>query len=388
MLFPLFSFWSFGEEPSHPLQKVRDATVKIEVNIHDDSGNHREISSGFLMKDREGKVKVITNFHNVNNIPYGSNADISIQYKGRSFPVKENIALFSLDDLAILEVEWDSETQKNVSVIQLRNEPLKNGEFFFLFGFPNDQFKAVPIRIRNSYTLNQLSFSTGELKLSGSSGGPLVDSRGRVFSVITNSSANYGFGVNEGVLRLILSRPFEVCSGSFRSCILNERKELYRKAKQGDQRAQWQLLKYHFWNNIEEFERFARSIGINDVDTIENDFYSFLRNVARFCLTAQYYLYRLTGDPVERQKVKEKSLEQAQKGSFIAQYFAGVLFREEGNLEAALQMFQKSGDQGFWPADKAIQKMNASFIEPDEAVKLGIPAHQMCRTSFKPIQPV
>ena len=360
-------------DSSLSLKNFAESVVQVEVETQSAADGPVEIfsGSGFLVKDSAGEIKVVSSFHTINAVLNGESAKALIKYKGRSFTLREQIALFPKENLVVASVAWDSETPEGITPLPVRDSFPEEKESAFLWGFPGRKGKLKPFMLgkREEGVFGRLSFLARTREtLEGGSGGPITDGRGRVFSVLISAASNHGEGLEVGVLsRVLAAAPLNDCFSSLRDCVLEARRELYRTAKQGDKSARRQLLKYHLWGDIKAFELFAKSIGKEDTEAIQKDFYDFLRSTARDDLFAQSVLTRLTGYPEDQREFRERSFKRAENGDFQAQYFAGRILLNEDDLSGGLGLLELSATQGLWPARKLIQRIERRASPgPDE----------------------
>ena len=417
-IFFLLAFPALADSVESPfyMKDFMESVVKVRVEAQSASGDSVETfsGSGFLVKDGTGEIKVAFSFHTLNAILFGEKAEALIEYKGRPFALREGISLFPEQDLVLATPAWDQEVSEGITPLAVRDSFPKEGETAFLWGFPGHRGKLKPLMFgrREKGVFGRLSFLARTREtLEGSSGGPITDGRGEVFSMMISAASNHGEGLEEGALSRALSAgSAESCFSSLRDCVLKARGELYRKAEQGDKVARRQLLKYHSWNDIKAFERFAESVGRDNrsklrtterngmsfytsalgIDNIRKDFYNFLRSTAREDLFAQKELARLTGDPKDVQELRERSFKQAEEGDFQAQYFAAWILLEGDDLEGALKLLETASARGLQPARELIQQLQGAksaahnLIRQLQGVKSGPDdSDRLCLKSFR-----
>ena len=187
--------------PAKPLDAqgvfAQASPAVVRIRIYSRGGRVVATGSGFLI-DPDGTI--VTNHHVIKGA-----ASASVFMQGRSsLPVVRIIATDEKADVAIIKVEG-----KNLPFLKLRTELPKIGEKVYAIGSPAGLTNTLSdglvsgLRREGAITLIQISAPISH----GSSGGALLDSRGKVLGVTTSGIAkgeNLGFVVpSERIVRLV-----------------------------------------------------------------------------------------------------------------------------------------------------------------------------------------
>lgn len=176
--------------------------------IECDNGKSSSQGSGFFV----GPGLVVTNFHVIKDMRRGTLRTVG----GRklAFHISHILQIDEASDLALLGI-YDA---FNVPIPSLQLDARANlsvGETIYAFGNPEGLTGTmspgiVSAGLRNTRDRNLLQISAPIS--SGSSGGPVVDSRGRVVGVALGSlkeGQNLNFAVHSSTVRLFLNRWYK-----------------------------------------------------------------------------------------------------------------------------------------------------------------------------------
>jgi S1-C subfamily serine protease len=167
------------------VEKAAPSTVLVRTKL----GRREGTGSGFALDTREGLI--VTNFHVING---GRTFDVRV---GDEFRVAEVVGAAPCDDLALLEIE-DSEGLESLRLGSQKN--LKQGQEVVALGFPaNPSLRGELTSTAGVVSVPRSAFrlptpdsprfenliQTDASLNPGNSGGPLVDSDGRLVGVNT-----------------------------------------------------------------------------------------------------------------------------------------------------------------------------------------------------------
>jgi len=154
--------------------------LRVEVDLFDGS---KRVGSGFLT-ELEGKNFILTNRHVV---------DRAIRLRiGVTESALEDVPSYQVSqkyDLAMIEPPPGMKAKS----LELRMEPAKVGERIYVIGFPLGLAKSITQGIISSSYPEAFQFDASIS--SGNSGGPVLDTRGRVLGIATQGSLAPGNGV-------------------------------------------------------------------------------------------------------------------------------------------------------------------------------------------------
>src|SRR5208337_4267774 len=158
--------------------------------------------SGFII----GKNRVVTNYH----VAGGSSSASVVFSDGSIAPVTAVIAGSGPKDLVILEAATG-----NRAALVLGNElQLKVGETIYAIGTPAGLTSSLSSGLVSAFREDQGEFliQITAAIAPGSSGGPLLNSRGQVVGVTTSrlKDGSFGFAVGAGDLQQLLKVPLAV----------------------------------------------------------------------------------------------------------------------------------------------------------------------------------
>ena len=249
------------------IKNAQDAVALIEI-ADTESNNFTTLASGFFVQQNNlfvTNAHVISNIltQNPNNIK-DAFSKVSISKNGKSYSIKSLKNISISDDLALLEVEGFPGPFLEIT------EPLLD-EIVYIIGFPGGRFRRIKAHTfdfhlpRRFYSLFP-HISAGE-NLGGFSGSPVLNNRGQVMGVASQSRPWYVGAVKSSFLiELIEKQPIK----NLEKTVQEQMSSLSTQARKGDRESQYKLSELFFnstqyFLNMMEFsipeyiERFFRS---------------------------------------------------------------------------------------------------------------------------------
>jgi len=236
-------------------QKKEVSFLKNQVNITSSQELiHLGHGSGFFISPR----LMITNFHVIDSandhIEIISNQD-SEDSTQLTINKMKLLKISSSYDLALLKSE-----NKSSHFLNVREKAIdKIKDSFFLLAYPENRFILSEIHYNSSqFNRKLLLFDRKQElgKLTGASGGPIIDQKGELVAVNQSGSDKVSIGISHFILERFLEGDHRDCSeSSLEDCLNEEWNHLYQSYKKGDQMAQYRMSvnkSYEHWLNKRE----------------------------------------------------------------------------------------------------------------------------------------
>ena len=308
----------------------------------------------------------VTNFHVLEAMLEDENSikNITLQQKGdvSHLTIKKVVAVSALYDLALFEIRQDVTNYLNVS-----DSPIRPSEELFMLGYPQGDFKEMKKTgqaVDNGY---HYTFSVNHFPLLGSSGSPVLNTKGQVVGVSSLLFVNMSSIVKSKHLKELIAGDTGLnCSDIIHlaMCIKQEIETLKKFAEQGDALAQYILAKMPYGKQR------------TDKD-IELEFGLMKKSAEQGYALAQYGLAAMYYNG-EREIKKDHILafiwmkKSAEQDFASAQYELAMMYYKgkgtERNLELAFSWMQQSAEQGYALAQDELENMTRYWGQDNELV--------------------
>lgn len=390
----------FGDNPLSetditflPVKKAMGSLVRIVIENPKNSSNSKEKSTpphlletiGFIAKNNKGDIGVITGFDIFNMAVHIDMEKFLTVYNStdHKFAIKEIKNISPVNNLIFFTVKGDLTENGEIPPLLLAHARTDNEpEFYTSKVLSGNDFHLKAKKIQKTVSLaNRLDFLIFDMYTKGTQPNeaftpvlnqtPVFNHKGEVVSFVSNGSKHTLYGIPLQDLKKILNSS-EYCSPFIRGCVIEARKELYRKAKAKDSRAIYALmsLTYEF---DDSFENFMHSIGIQNSIQIKKEQQFFWKEAIDW--DAELHHHWLTNNNSLSKSNKRKHfafLEQtsslqslAQQGHPHFQYLLADVYFQLNNKDQALHWLNEARKSGYIPAEIMLshyEKINAPKI--------------------------
>lgn len=274
LLVSFFLGYSYAQEVPENIKSTSDSIMKIKVEGFT-TNNTDKVSvvhgTGFLTQDRNGQLRVVTNFHIIDSLKIIEN--IYAENNGNKFLLKPE-AFSSLYDIAFLRVQNNEEHLGQALDLRKRQTP-QPGERLYMLGFigTEEHLTLIPMDfLFFSAQWADLNFSIDSpiTHLDGISGSPIMDKNGRVVGFFIGSLEHDGFGKAANLLSYATNGDLIKCdqysARSKKLCTFQARRSLFKKMQSDDPRiqimAQGAIINF-YQDNIDDFIQYIRAMEID-----------------------------------------------------------------------------------------------------------------------------
>ena len=362
VVFPSFGQGSLSSSnvDSFLVRKALQSTVLVSLSENHNSYNLETI--GFIAKDAKGNIGVITSFSAIDMaFSIGVGQDIVVYNNShRVFSLKGVIKTFPVDNLIFLQMDGDLTEQGKRPPLLIADLHAKDQKLFYTI-MPvapySKWFSAKPVQEVLSFSgrqdfITDTTFGTDFLSESNSL---IINEKGEVVSLTSYSSANTLCGNRN--MKKILNTPPGQCSFFLKGCIISARKTLYKKAKSGNARAQYELI-VRTSADFEEFTTFMSSIGINNPSKIKKSWIVFWKGASKWNVELHYFWLLADTNMTEKERMKYlKILVQNSTIKFLAnkshphfQYLLGEIYYSLNDIDESQKWFKKASKRDYIPA--------------------------------------
>ena len=345
------------------IEKAMNSLVMVTVPSRFEQSASEAV--GFIARDFEGNIGVITSFSFINRIVYINGEDSILVYnKANTFFKVEKIKNISLsNNLVFLKVKGDLTERGKWPPLSLADSYGQNEPFFYALrakaSSSRSWFQAEAIQgvvsfsnrldflIRTSYTNIKNTHKFTNI--------PVFNQKGEIVSFVSDGADYTLYGVPLKEIKVFLQSP-ENCA-FIRGCVIEALKAFYKKALLwGDSQASYMLMLYTT-DPVGTFEKFMHSIGITYSVSINTDLAFFMKDAAKW--DAKFYYYWLINTeemPKKKRKEHFEFLEQkssvkslAKEGHPHFQYLMGSVYLHLDKPSQAEYWFKKSAANGYMP---------------------------------------
>ena len=170
-------------------EKIRESTVRV---IYGDESS-RVVSSGFFVADN----KVTTNIHVV---AAADLASLHVRSGDTDCAIRGVTAFDPKNDLVILEV-----FAKGVPLVLGDSDAVRRGDTVFSVGYPVDRYNVMKNTVGDMRRDNTWFQMTVDIP-PGSSGGPVLSSKGEVIGINVAGRGLYGYAIASNALKVLLTQ--------------------------------------------------------------------------------------------------------------------------------------------------------------------------------------
>ena len=335
---------------------------------------HKLETSGFIAKDSKGDIGVITGFNIFNlAVHRGEERDLMVYNSaGHKFLVKEIKSISPVSNLIFFTLKGDVTEKGDIPPLPLAHFRTNNEPAFYtstvLSG--NDyrlQIKKAQKTVSLANRLDFLTSDTYQKTLQPTetytpviNQTPILNHKGEVISFVFDGSKHILYGIPLQDIKTLLSSG-DYCSPFIRGCVIDAKKELYRKAKNKNRRAIYALI-FLTYELQESFKDFMNSIGIQDASQIKREQEFFWQEATKW--DAELYHHWLTDNTNLSKSERKKHFEfleraislkaLAQEGHPHFQYLLADIYFQLNDRDQALYWLNKARQSKYIPAMKRV----------------------------------
>ena len=373
-----------------PVKKAINSLVKVVIDNPQSRLNvnakkqppHRLETIGFIAEDSKGDIGVIAGFNIFNMAVHIDMEKVLMVYNsaGHKFAVKGIKTISHVNNLIFFTLKGDVTENGSLPPLPIAHSRTNNEpEFYISKVVSGDVCHLTTKKVQKTVSLdNRLDFLTSDIytKLIQPTEAhtpiinqtPILNHKGEIVSFVLDSSEHILYGTPLQDLRALLNSS-EYCSPFIRGCVIEARKKLHKKAQdKKDIRAIYALifLTYEFHKS---FEKFMKSIGIQDSIQIKEEQELFWKEATKW--DADLYYDWLTDNKDLSKPDRKKHLEfleqesslksLAQQGHPHYQYILADIYFQLDDRNQALHWLNKANQSGYIPA--TWKKMSLYFLD-------------------------
>ena len=235
-------------------------------------------ATGFFVENKRNEITLATVFHSFNLFSLMSESvSFFIKYQGHLVSMKEVTAsFFPLQDLVFIHFQKSALARARIFPKPLQislSHSEEADEPAYLVGYTD----TIKLSAAQPY-LDKLTFMANRTNLSGWSGGPILNSKGELISVLKESYANLVFGYATKTWNQLMKE--DNCKGHLSECIFKARIDLYKSAKSGNKKAQRELFIIAA-RDKKGFDLLIQALNEYDSDFTSDDMEIFFKTVSR-----------------------------------------------------------------------------------------------------------
>ena len=338
----------------------------VRVVVHDNWGLTAHEDLGFVTKDANGTIGVLTSSRVIDRtIDTGTGKNLIGIYNNTNkfFPLKEIKKISPGDNLILLKLEGDITDKGRRTPLSLAESFREKEPLFYIIWETHNSSAIIHFRTeRVQHTVNLsdrqdfiISSDFTEISPEESSNSLILNSRGEVVSFVSSGTLYTLFGTPVEKIKGFLSGPSENCSLLFlKGCLIRARKTLYGEAKSENSRAGYEIIRSFL--REESFEMFMRSIGINDPIQIKKDWEFFLKKSAEWD-EKPYFSWIVDNESMTEEEQRERLLSLEQMSKVLAeqdhphfQYLLALIYSQLRNSPQRIYWAEQAAKKKYIPA--------------------------------------